>query len=949
MSGDKLKFLDYRKPKLESGKYKVEVTQQYGNPKRTEVVSTATSALTFRVTGDQLRLSPEQVFAQYPPAGEAGDFADTLPHIALNKASLPWERSAYVYDDDAVYSELNDVEIYEPWLYLMVINDDDISRGDVNNPETRKLGDMIDDATQGTGSAYLPQPFVNRLKKNVEDQILQASEEVLTIDVKASFFRDLIADRKEDLQYLAHVRQRYSESDELIRELAVIMANRFAQGNNQKYPLGMANYAMLVSLEQYLNDDSRVSDDTKSLYVTGGQTTGTPLDQLSGDADAYVRLVILTRWSFTSKDSPINFEKRSQALDVGSLRLPSKDSSPDHPYLTNIPKRDNGTPIDDRLKAGMTALWHKFRLGDQSLSWYRGPFVPYQITEKMGDQLSDYERGKEGENTYVATDADRLLRCYRPDGVFDVSHAAAYELGRFLALRNADYAKALYQYKRARARYVTLNRSDIDRKERVTSKGILIEELPYAKLNPAQQADYLAVVTQYLVELASLKDVPVWYLIPDSRLVPQRTIRTFTIDMKWMQSLWLGALSLASRPEITYLIYEELFTELQARVPSGGFLLHSDLVWAYPELVIEAKQISETADGSDDGTLDIGKLRADHAAEYTDYIERQLPEGRQQVRPRGLLEQREITMSCQLVFTTDYVVGQCVKHNDSYFECLQSHRADSRFDLDYWDQCQDWVPHQQCFVGQFVIYEGQAYQCITPHTSSIFLGTMWEISDNYWQAQIDYQINACVRYGDTFYLCTEAHTSAHTFGCHRWRACPEWQAQTSYTQSQLVTYKDVTDGTTQVYLCAEDHTSEEGLQPNSATQWQVIDTLDWEASDNKSFNYLALSLPPEALHYGMDATAVEVNGHTQYSYEKAIKYNGQTVCTVSSDDIQVDERGVVNIEHLAQAIKQGLQDSSAVDDTYKNGLTDSGFGSARLSRYMLEGEPKVEFSLGGTK
>ena len=59
------------------------------------------------------------------------------------------------------------------------------------------------------------------------------------------------------------------------------------------------NDALLVSLEQYLNDDGQVSGDQRSLYVTGHET-GKPLE--GGDAlddDEYVRLVVLTRWSVT--------------------------------------------------------------------------------------------------------------------------------------------------------------------------------------------------------------------------------------------------------------------------------------------------------------------------------------------------------------------------------------------------------------------------------------------------------------------------------------------------------------------------------------------------------------------------------------------------------------------------------------------------------------------------
>jgi hypothetical protein len=408
------------------------------------------------------------------------------------------------------------------------------------------------------------------------------------------------------------------------------------------------------------------------------------------------------------------------------------------------------------------------------------------------------------------------------------------------------------------------------------------------------------------------------------------------MDMKWMQSLWLGALSLGNRPEITYLMYEELSAELQAHVPSGGFFLHSDIVWAYPELIIEAKQISDTADGSDDGTLDIGQLRVTWSDNYTDYIERKVSSGRQQVQPKGLMEQREIAPDCQLVLITDYVIGQCVKHNNKYYECIQTHRAGSRFDGNTWEVCQTWAANQRYILGNFVTYGGQSYRCIENHvSSSVFTEAMWEVSDTYWQAQTNYQINQCVRYSNEYYVCVETHTSGYAFGFNRWRPCATWSEQIDYAKTEFVTYES------EAYRCIQNHTSSNSFEPD---KWQIIDSIDWKDLDHKAFNYIALSLPPEALHYGADVTVTVVDGDTQYQYDKDIKYLGRTVCTLT--ELPVDEKGIVNVGELVTAILQGLQDSHLVDDTYKANLTD--FGSARLSRYMLEGEPKVEFSLGGT-
>ena len=162
------------------------------------------------------------------------------------------------------------------------------------------------------------------------------------IDLKKSFFKALIADRKEDLQYLAHVRQRESDTGDLKRELSVIMGNRFPQSNPTKYPSGMVNHALLVSLEGYLNDDkSDTAEDEETVYISESEPSGKDLDDLP--EESYIRCIILTQWSFTSKMDKINFEERSKALDVDSLRLPKKYSDTLITAINTFIKAKDGT------------------------------------------------------------------------------------------------------------------------------------------------------------------------------------------------------------------------------------------------------------------------------------------------------------------------------------------------------------------------------------------------------------------------------------------------------------------------------------------------------------------------------------------------------------------------------------------------------------------------------
>lgn len=636
MAGDTLKFLDYRKPKLEAGDYTFEVTQTYGDPDG-DTITLPKQTVNIKVQGDRIRINPDQVFAKYPPAGEKGNFNDTIPHISLKKPTLPWERSAYNFDKDSLYNKgEKNAEIHEPWFYLMLINEEDISRGDAFAPKKVRVKDL-------KSEAYVPQVFYNELSEDITFGTIGAEEEVQVVDLKKSFFKALIADRKEDLQYLAHVRQRESEEGDLKRELSVIMGNRFPQSNPVKYPSGMVNQALLVSLEGYLNDDkSDTPEDEETAYISEGDTSGKDLDDLT--EESYIRCIILTQWSFTSKMDKINFEERSKALDVGALRLPSKNSSLNHPFIKNLPKRDGGTPFDDELAAGRSAILHQFRQGDRSLSWYRGPCVPTETTHDGTNQLSDYERGLESDGTYTATDADRLLHYHKDRGMFDVSYATAYELGRFLAIRNEEYAKALYRYKKAKSRYVFLQKDDDDRSQDVIDKGITIENLPYSKLNEEDLTEDRKFIENYLEELALLKEVPHWYLIPDPHLLPQRTIRTFQIDFKWIQSLWLGALSLGGRTQVSAKLYKELVPQITPKIPHAGFFLRSDLVWAYPEMVVNAKAIPP----NNGKNLDLTQLKSDKGDTYTDYIDGKLSD-----KPKNciLKRQEELTPEILMVLT----------------------------------------------------------------------------------------------------------------------------------------------------------------------------------------------------------------------------------------------------------------------------------------------------------
>ena len=643
MSGDQLQFIDYRKPKLEAGDYECSTSHRYKGKG-----SSDSASLNIRVSGERVHIDDSQIFGRYPPPSESGNFADTIPHISFNKGTLPWIRSAYSKDDETIG---NQVEIYEPWLYLLVVNENDFAEGRVRDFKPCALHQL-------NSNAYFPEEQFNSL--NADATLIGAQKTVSSVVLKKSLFKDLLLNGKthhndkDQLEYLAHIRRRWQELGEPIRltasakatlndasksyvsirsafptlnlpetakdlimvskdrswlnqdsmngdllldvvsddgtniqiqkmslnrELSVLMANRFAQ-NAAATTITGRNIAMVVSLEKYLTIDS--------------------LNAIDGMADnANMRFVVLTSWEFECQPVSINFEQRSKALDANSLKYEDREIN-------------QMLAFSSKLEAGMVPLPHALRNNDRGLSWYRGPLVPTVPDDWASFHLTAEELGEQ-DQAFVATDADKLLRYHPKDGMFDISYAAAYELGRVLSLQQAKFLKTLRQYKRSRSRYIKLVETDAYRMEHVQDVGIHIDELPYAQLQESVLAGQKTTIEHWLMQLAHLSPIPSWYLVPDYRLLPPRSIRTFNIDPVWLQALWLGALSLDGRPQVTNVLFKECWNKLQSGIPRAGAFLRSDIIWAYPELVVNFRNIDQQAvDISDDLTVNLKDVALNH-------------------------------------------------------------------------------------------------------------------------------------------------------------------------------------------------------------------------------------------------------------------------------------------------------------------------------------------------
>lgn len=542
----------------------------------TQVIQVGTSAET---------IPADSRVTEFPPDGESGHYTGHLPHVVLSHASLPWHKRM-------------GARLSTPWLALLLITDEELRGADV-----------------------------------------MVAKDPKTITLKPAFFQS-IAPSLDELDYLAHVRRvdthNKADSSEVVTQYALIVANRLPA-------VSTGSNVFLVPLHDHI------------AFLPGGGSIP------AGD----VKLPVLYSWRFFTQPDARTFG----AVVSGANRTPATLRLPDH--------GPNGL-----LAMGYVPMPHALRVGGQTVSWYRGPFLPYQSDRQLP--------------TVPVRTADAVT-FYDPNlGMMDVSCSSAWTLGRMMALNAGSFAAALYKWKR------DVQRTTLDQiihewdtgivpspsmsaavSRRTQAEHTLSQFLPSALARlcghpPVAQAAQAAAtpsrpvrargerpdlrarmtdvdgirsihrlptraralslatndaggeqdtndpgadprvaqIWSWLGDLMLFKGVPLFYLLPDQRMLPPESIRFFHVDQSWLTALIDGALSLgrvtasdhahdaafhpthhdgaakaaaAARPRRRGALAADAsaFPVLPAR-PVCGLLLRSSAVTSWPGLQIEA-------------------------------------------------------------------------------------------------------------------------------------------------------------------------------------------------------------------------------------------------------------------------------------------------------------------------------------------------------------------------
>lgn len=393
-----VQFYDHDVPPVSGGDFVIEVTQTAGAI--APDIPPARQPITF--SAPQVTLDPAEVIQCSPPPSATGPFGDTLAAVLLAEPSLPWERSMPAENC--------------PWLALLVFADGELPGGD---PATHAVTATVAEFLAIT-DAVVP-------KLTLEADVTPA-QACRYIRVPAGVFT-AVTPRASELPWLAHVRRSVPDSGPAA-ELGVVLASRFPAVPAAGATAPAAAVAHLVSVEgltPWLTDDP--------VFTASGTADGTP-------ALGSVVMLSLASWTFGVVPDPAeSFQGLTLSLLDAEYDPAAGQHAPDRLAL-RLPLPAGYRPgapdpgqaeVAARLGGGYVPLTYHARSGEEAMAWYRGPVTP-GLVAALDPPLP-------------FPVADSALIYDAAHGVFDVSLASAWQIGRAAALADRSFGQALFSYR----------------------------------------------------------------------------------------------------------------------------------------------------------------------------------------------------------------------------------------------------------------------------------------------------------------------------------------------------------------------------------------------------------------------------------------------------------------------------------------------------------------------
>ena len=396
--------------------------------------------------GPQTRLTPADIAGVYPVDGSDDSPDEFLPHIALTRRTLPWERTG---------------PGGQPWLALLLLK-----QSEMLGP-AGGLGASIAPATVGSISVRDPVAYA-RLR---DDSKLPDSTAVDVAYIPHATLQRILPTATE-VGLLTHVKQVTSGPSST--ETSIVICNRLPDAGDGVQPAEM-HTALLVSLEH--RDD----------LFNGSRFTPQALVFSAA-------LLVLHQWKFKPSTGG-DFEQVMQAIGIrpngGVLRF------------GNLPRP--ATPGETPLSGGFGAVLDPD-------GYLRDPLPRMQTTEaEYRSPLRPFAPPPRSRGIAVRAMPEEFESA--PAGSpLDYSHAAAFELGRLLALGNVELVEDLHEVRRT---YPELDIVEVNTLPTVLQKPqwVVNPEEPFWSIGPVSlvKEDVTLELQAGIADFTGIRDrAPAW-------------------------------------------------------------------------------------------------------------------------------------------------------------------------------------------------------------------------------------------------------------------------------------------------------------------------------------------------------------------------------------------------------------------------------------------------------
>lgn len=464
---------------------------------------------TVDVVSPRYAMPPDQILGTFPPAGARGSFTSRLPQIVLRRRTLPWERSpdlvpggtptpwlALVLIAEGEGRLVSDVAVEECVTSGVTLDADrDVPKGAcLEVPErvvtavfptredlamlthVREVDIFDTELAMGDDDGWMAVVLCNRLPQantrylacliNLEGQygelpeVSEVQEEleynrfVTIVDLRDVATAALGPGATLDRAVMGiagtpstDVIARGGEGVRAVKPLARASAVRGATG--AKTPTGEGWSARVqpgaaITSDTIASAGGRESTNLAKMALADGFSF--PAYLL---AERVLRFPALAYWSFTC-DERGDFQYLAEHVTsrlLGHIPDPNVPETPDGdpvpaggaPAPGARPEPASQRPLPLVAETGHVSLPATTRRGDAAEAWFRGPLAPSPV-ERVTTRPDGSDRPP------LAHHADQL-RVVVPDGREDLGYAAAFEIGRLLALSQPGVAAALARWR----------------------------------------------------------------------------------------------------------------------------------------------------------------------------------------------------------------------------------------------------------------------------------------------------------------------------------------------------------------------------------------------------------------------------------------------------------------------------------------------------------------------